>query len=252
MLALTARQTIALKVSRCVNIPTSRTDKTNPCNQIMTLQQYGIDAWQVPEPWRGDIENAPLLFVSSNPSIDPLDDCPWNTGSDSEIINYYASTSIAPQFPYSTFRNGWRSRRPVSFWSCIHARAQELYAMNQVIPGFDYALTEIVHCKSRDEFGVAKAASRCIELHLSNVLGLSRAIVVIALGQFAHEALNEHFRGIAIAGSRVSVQVACLPHPNARIPRTATHCLPGDELRSARSALKKNKRARELVVRESM
>jgi hypothetical protein len=35
--------------------------------------------FQVPEPWRGDIENAPLLFASSNPSLSLDDDCALNS-----------------------------------------------------------------------------------------------------------------------------------------------------------------------------
>jgi hypothetical protein len=243
--SLTSRQQIAVTICRCVNLPTSRTDSKNPCNGITTVQQYGVVGWQVPEPWRGDIEYAPLLFVSSNPSIDPLDDCPWNTGLDSEIIDYYATTTIARQFPYSTYRNSIRSKRPVSFWSCIHARAKELYRTSEVIPGFDYALTEIVHCKSRDELGVKEAAPKCIELYLPAVLGLSRAVVVVALGQFAHDALKGFIRENMNTGLQVGFQLVCIPHPNARIPRTATHCLSVGELQSTQRSLRQNRRVRD-------
>ncbi|HEY1976397.1 MAG TPA: hypothetical protein VGG89_07630 [Candidatus Baltobacteraceae bacterium] len=52
-------------VERCIG-----GDKANPCYSIVSKQgAASIDTFQLPEPWVGQIDVAPLLFVSSNPSI---------------------------------------------------------------------------------------------------------------------------------------------------------------------------------------
>jgi len=231
-------RTVALGIARCRHLASARSDSEHHCHPITSLQQYGDneDIWQVPEPWRGDIECAPLLFVSSNPSIDPLDDCPWNTDDDDDISSYYTGARIAPNFPYSTYRCGLRSKKTVKFWTGIHARAQELFARPLIEPGTDYAVTEIVHCKSRDEAGVDDAASKCAETHLASVLNLSSAVVIVCLGNFAEAAVRRHF-GRDVPGLRRPNQILELPHPNAHKRRKAVYCLAPKDLQRANELL---------------
>jgi hypothetical protein len=51
----------------------SKPNPNNGCNKIVDFQKkQGITAindFHVPEPWSGDIVNAPILVVSSNPSF---------------------------------------------------------------------------------------------------------------------------------------------------------------------------------------
>jgi hypothetical protein len=47
-------------------------------------------------------------------------------------------------------------------------------------------MTEVVHCKSTDEIGVAEAAPTCIDRHFKDVMSVAAARVVIAVGSFAH------------------------------------------------------------------
>lgn len=54
------------------------------------------------------------------------------------------------------------------------------------MPGRDYALTEIVHCKSPHEIGVAEAATTCTDMHMENVMSVAAARVIIAVGAFTH------------------------------------------------------------------
>jgi hypothetical protein len=91
-----------------------------------------------------------------------------------------------------------------------------------VRPGHDYALTEVVRCKSRSEVGVADAAPTCIERHLTPTIELSAARVIVGIGAHARRALTSHFglasaTGVqrAEAGKREWLFVF-LPHPNAR------------------------------------
>ena len=60
-------------------------------------------------------------------------------------------------------KNG--AKRPVYFW------------------GRDYAMTEIVHCKSRNEFGVVAALQESTSLHFDRTMGVAAASVIIAVGK---------------------------------------------------------------------
>lgn len=47
-----------------------RAGATHPCSDIVGVQEHtSRERHQVPDPWSGAIEQAPILFVSSNPSI---------------------------------------------------------------------------------------------------------------------------------------------------------------------------------------
>lgn len=50
-------------------------------------------------------------------------------------------------------------------------------------------MTEVVHCKSRYEIGVATAASTCAQLYLDDILRLSAASLIAVVGKKAHAAL---------------------------------------------------------------
>lgn len=223
---------LLLDIARCAELAKARANSKHPCSAIVGFQKYGAKCldWQVPEPWRGDIVSASLLFVSSNPSIDPLDDAPWSSESDDDLIRYFGLPRIGTNFPRSTARTGAKSKRPVSFWTGIHQRAIELYNRD-VRPGIDYALTEVVHCKSRDEIGVADAKPRCMERYFHKVLSLSRAKVIVALGDHAKDALSSSATNYP---GRLHLY---LPHPNARTKRKALCVLEARELVEARSLL---------------
>jgi hypothetical protein len=51
--------------------------------------------------------------------------------------------------------------RATRFWAEVKKRSIELLHRD-VIPGLDYALTEIVHCKSRKQMGVKQSQKQCV------------------------------------------------------------------------------------------
>lgn len=53
-------------------------------------------------------------------------------------------------------RDGTHAPGWVRFWAAVRARASELLGRS-AIAGFDYAISEIVHCKSDSEVGVSAA-----------------------------------------------------------------------------------------------
>src|SRR5256885_16253549 len=68
-------------IARCPVVKTCLTDPspTHTCSQIVLYQwpevpfEQRLERWRsehhVPEPWVGHLETAPLLFLSSNPSL---------------------------------------------------------------------------------------------------------------------------------------------------------------------------------------
>lgn len=182
-------------IVRCDEISKSHIDPTHACAKIVSVQRGlgGGNAYQVPEPWRGDIRSAPLLFISSNPSIDLLDDAPWNTQPTKEIAIYYdgPDKKISKHFPHSTYRYGPQSRNPVKFWKSVHQLAVELYGLDfELTSGKHYAITEVVHCKSQREYGVREALACCSDKYLGKILENSECQFIVSLGDHAEFSLK--------------------------------------------------------------
>jgi len=53
-------------------------------------------------------------------------------------------------------------------------------------------MTEVVHCKSKGETGVAMAAETCARRYLDDILALTVAPIVVVVGKQAHRRLQEH------------------------------------------------------------
>lgn len=192
--------------------------ETHPCYEICSTQPQNSNCFQVPEPWRGDIEHAPLLFVSSNPSINYSDDSPFWRAKDQAIERYFYDGFPNPDFPKIRFRNGGLSQRPVSFWSNIKSMAEKLYGVpkNALLPGKHFAITELVHCKSIKEIGVAKAMPNCTKSH--DVLKIAGARVIVGLGAHVRDLWECKFFHHCRLGMKKGM-VIVLPHPNARMKR---------------------------------
>lgn len=216
------RDLVLLKVARC---PTGDPPSAPApgCLKIISVQE-GVPStyFQVPEPWRGDIVSARLLFVSSNPALNRADDCPTATAPDAEVIDYYVQ-GFPSAFPRNLLRDGTLGQ-PVRFWSQIRNRAAECYgvAPKDISPGRSFALTEVVHCKSNNEHGVVEAATECVKRHFDAILRLSCADVIVVLGNAAANALR------VAQTPDVTPREWCgrdrlvtwLPHPNAYKKRT--------------------------------
>lgn len=138
--------------------------------------------------------------------------------------------------------------RPVPYWRAVREIAAEIFGRS-VRPGLDYALTEIVRCKSTKEIGVPSAARECAPRYLERTLALSPAPLIVVLGRKAHQAVRILFRypdaGIVsreleIAG--MPRRLVFLAHPNAREggrakPLKYPKRLSGRDLGTARESL---------------
>ena len=238
------------EITRCPNIEQCfiNPQNSNPCSKIISTQKViALANLQVPEPWSGNLEHAPILFLSSNPSIDKEDVIPRWSWSDEWIKDFYAHR-------YGGGREQWiedgirklmhdGSRRVVRFWVEVRNRATELLK-REIQDGIDYALTEVVHCKSRGEEGVNEAIEECTRHYLRRVLDLSGAQVIVTLGKKAKNALKNEFNipdddmcGPMKIGSHQRY-VVFLPHPNAHMYRSFEKCLEAEKLQELRAFLR--------------
>ncbi|MEG4984777.1 hypothetical protein QUB08_03200 [Microcoleus sp. BR0-C5] len=231
---------------KCLEAPSIE----NPCCEIVSYQRpLDLAEFQVPEPWSGHIEQAPILFLSSNLSIDSDEVYPTWHWSDNDIDDYFSHRFGGGQKDWimngtkSLLRDGTYSHA-VKFWAAVRQRAIELL-QRDVNPGNDYALTEIVHCKSPAEIGVAQAQDQCVDAYLLRTLELSRAKVVVVLGTRAKQVIQSQFNISSTASISESIKIgkherffAFLPHPNARSYRSFAKCLQDDELERLRASLR--------------
>lgn len=160
----------------------------HPCSKILGVQATTDWArFQIPEPWSGDIVHAPILFLSSNPSISEHESYPTGFQDADSLRSYFCE-----RFNGYWIRDGVYARNAdtskasygdaVRYWGSIQRRATELWG-RPAIPGKDYALSEIVHCKSRSEQGVREALSHCAERYLGGLLQCSGAVVIVLVGR---------------------------------------------------------------------
>jgi hypothetical protein len=206
--------------------------------------------YHVPEPWNGELESAPLLFVSSNPAIDSRERYPTPRWTDAERIDFFrhrfSGGSQAWTDGFRTLMNDGRfdaAPRAGKYWAEIHQRAIELLGLNPQ-PGIDYALTEVVHCKSSGNKGVAEARMECASRYLEPVLQAAAARVIVLIGKQAWEVFAEHYgspprfglaKKVAIAGrERMLISIGA---PNSSQPRKLTYCLTTGDLAYARRLL---------------
>ncbi|CCF84227.1 uracil-DNA glycosylase family protein [Nitrolancea hollandica] len=246
MTRLETRVDVLLEIVRCPNVRycLANPDSGHPCAGIVLDQRSKtLEEYQVPEPWSGRLEQAPILFLSSNPSISMEEEYPRWSWSDDLITDFFTNRFGDGRKPwvrdgrYSLLRDGTHSGA-VGFWSAVRQRARELLGVDNVRPGEDYALSEVVHCKSRQEQGVAAARDECAGRYLQRIIAQAGAKVVVCLGKTAAQAVRGAF-GVPEDGRIAGpIQVghrlryfAFLPHPNARgVPKTFAKCLPGEEL----------------------
>jgi len=232
---------ILLQVARCLHGDPPAPPHVG-CQPIVSAQQgVGAAQFQVPEPWRGDLVNARLLFVSSNPALDPADDCPTACEPDSALITYYGS-GFPAQFPRNVSRAGVVSARAVAFWSHLRNRAADCYGVGPVniVPGTSFALTEVVHCKSNDEFGADAAAAECMRRHFGSVASLSQACVVVIFGRLAARLLGLNATPAVHDRDWYGKRrlLAWLPHPNARENRTFAKLYTASQMAMIRDPLR--------------
>ena len=219
--AAARRDQLLIAITRCSHVESARADPSHSCADVVGVQEGDAAEFQVPEPWSGHIDRAPILFVGSNPSISEDEDFPTSSWSEAETIGFF-------QHRFDKDGNGPTRKRftEVEYWKGVRARAGELLGRDAV-EGEDFALTEVVHCKSKEARGVRQALPVCTQRWIDEVLSQSVARVVVLLGVPAREACTRHWKveggksvrfDVPIAGRCRAVVV--LPHPSAWVAKT--------------------------------
>lgn len=209
-------------------------DVSHPCREVVGTQPADPDQFQVPEPWAGHLHAAPLLLVSSNPSISEDEPYPvWADSAEHRTRFFDERFGDGPTQVRDGIRHplkqprpdGRQHSNPVAFWRDCRDNVNFLLDRDP-IAGDDYAMTEVVRCKSRSEKGVKRATDTCVEQWFERTLALSPAAVVIAVGSVATAAIADH-TGIALPlwqptrvtlGGRPRLTVS-VRHPNFHGPR---------------------------------
>jgi len=243
---------LLIEITNCPVVSACRNDPSaSRCARVVSAQSnVSWSDYHVPEPWNGDLETARVLFVSSNPAIDKQERYPTPRWPDEQRIDFFRHRfSGGNELWTLNFRTlmqtGEHDRAPRAgkYWSEIHRRAVELLGPNAQ-PGIDYALTEVVHCKSSANQGVDQAADKCASLYLDRVLEASGARVIVVVGEKARAVFEKRFAGPPRNGSKEQVNIGgkqrmliSLGAPGGPDPRKLTASARRSELDSARRLL---------------
>lgn len=203
---LTAEErALIIKVARCELILRAGREDGHPCHAVVASQ--GVtdeDDRQVPEAWAGNLHGSRVVFLSSNPSISepdtgqPLDNAEDHSRSASTDQKIIESQGLRfdQTLPRPFVKNGrylqqdrQYSQKPVHFWKSVQHRAEELLGPT-ADPSVNYVMTEVVHCKSKDEVGVSQAAETCAKRYLNDILALTNAPILVVVGKESHNCLN--------------------------------------------------------------
>lgn len=209
----------------------SFSNKTSPCNLILSSQRRSQSDFHLPEPWDGHISEAEILFVGPNPrtslpsGLQPgelfpcLGDPYWGKDIVEDFFENRFDSShrdFANRSPYTGINslgipnqiqltNGVFVNPKTKYWPYAHHIASfELgKSSNDTIPGIDYAMTEIVRCKS---VGTTDPATRqsyirqsypSCKRFLGATLDLAEnARKIIVLGTEAGDAVFEYYRSL--------------------------------------------------------
>lgn len=212
---------LALAISSCSDVCTAISDKNHPCHKVVDWQanQHKPQITEVsgsklhrPEAWTGDLEKAKIIFLSSNPSFNSVEQFPnWNEieWSDETISRFGAERFISfPDRGFGALDSSDSSLRDrtiglnrelselVKHWSW--ARRYAAYVLNKDISKTsaisDYVMTELVHCKSFSEVGVMQALFHCSSKWFERMMEISPAKLIFVGGKPAAIAFVEMFK----------------------------------------------------------
>jgi hypothetical protein len=227
------QRALALKILRCPVIQVAAKSPSHPCHQIVSSQ---TSEFQLPEPWNGDI-NAPILYLSSNPSYNPLEMTVTKHWREEEALDYFEKRLQNEVAVVDKKRS-----RP-GFWGFIRNHATDLLGRNATC-GTDYASTEVVHCKSPRQIGVPQAIYECSPRFLENVLEVCGAKVVFLVGSKALQAMQRF--GLQLEVGHVKIWrvgakgflFAATPHPGDHVPSKLANVFTEEKIEELRQYLR--------------
>ena len=200
--SLAREKELAIAIARCSNVDRAMGDDSHACHEVVNFQRDTPDR-HIPEAWFGNLSGAKVLLISSNPSIDlseneTVENYPRGRWSDDEIAEWITRrtdqswSDVPVTFKKSDkkdflwrcidgeYRGAGPSNSPQTTWNKTHRRVMELLG-EEADPSRNYALTEVVHCKSTGEQGVASAAPVCSQTWLTRIMSIAENASVIIL-----------------------------------------------------------------------
>lgn len=203
---------LALSVARCSELVSAEKDteegRAHPCRKIVKSQESFAGPFQVPEAWAGNLASARIVFLSSNPAISAgnpaarwrakrvAEKYPTVDWHDAEIADFMLNR-FNPEHGWVLNRrhrkvettDGPTWGTPEPYWGWVK---KETYALlGSRAPWYEQAvMTEVVHCKSNGEEGVAQAAPLCAKKHMDRILASSPAGLVVVVGSKAAQTLK--------------------------------------------------------------
>jgi len=187
-------QDLINEIIDCPNIKYHYNNHCNDCSKVIKAgNETNIKNFQLPEPFSGEIDKAQVLFISSNPSIDLTknEKYPTYNWKRDDVIDFFYNRFIKyiPDGLRSLKWDGTYSNA-IKYETEIKSQANDYFRFinsNRVaIPGKDYCLTEIVHCKSQKRIGVNTAVKNCFR-YLKKVIKISIAPLLVIVGKDAKE-----------------------------------------------------------------
>lgn len=204
----TAAKKLALAIGSCENFTEVVSGQHNECKDVVTWQysQHATSDVEAkglesvlhrPEPWAGNLTTAPIMFLSSNPSFDAREHFPTDTWSDDDAADFFLNRFTSDgsrafgategpgkgDLDRAILRDGTKTGR-VRTWYSLRQRAAWLldFPVEQALASRDYVMTEVVHCKSRNEVGVSRALPVCVTKWFEPMLNLSVARLIVVSG----------------------------------------------------------------------
>lgn len=176
----------------------------SPYEAVVKSQiEMGIKDMHLPEPWNGHLSKAKIMIISSNPSISVDENFPTKNWSNDDIMDFFDGRFSQKRENISRF---WSSIAKYVSWIVDGA---EKKSVMDILDEF-VVMTEIVHCKSKEEIGVNECATDEIKF-LDEIISKFIGDYIIILGSTAGKFYKDGLFQI----KNNNAKVAILPHPNA-------------------------------------
>lgn len=185
------------EIQYCENIKKYYSGEITNCYKIIECQREKEESFQLPEPWNGDIINAPILIISSNPSINKEEVYPTKEWTKEKRIDFYFNrfqSEWTKDEKYIKLKNGNYRKKSEKFWTEVKGIVEEIMEKENIILGKDIALMEVVRCKSEREEGVKKAVYDCSRKFLEKTLASNNSKIIICTGKKAKDMLKKIYK----------------------------------------------------------
>lgn len=225
---------LAAEISHCARIPKGVSVSGDPCYEILNIREQVKERKrsggfrQLPEAWVGNLVRARVMILSSNPAISfkekPAEQEAFPLGGfdDPTVLHPDWPLSRVVEFQTRRFdqglpvpfvrvedgaflaRSGKYEKNKSRYWLKSFDLGREIIG-SEFDPARDLVLTEVVHCKSQGEKGVAAASTPCARRYLARILRLSAAKLIVVAGAHARNRIMEIAARSAIDGLSVDV-----------------------------------------------